>query len=300
MRLTTTSRSSPSSNDLAGRAVLEVGQQPQDVLLPLERNLAALGAQALAQQGPERRGVDELDLAAPLGPFPVREHPDVGGDARVVEELLGQCYQRFEQIVLENPAANLTLTAAGVAGEERRPVHDDRHPRTALGGLLDVREHVLQEQELPVADPRQARPEAPGCAPVVLVLYGVVIALPVLAVGWIGDHVIEGASAACRSFESVLPKRMFSASRPSSDFMKRSDLQMAKVSGFTSWPNRWVSASGIHGIAAAFAVTYLAGGDVLLGDGEHAARAAARVVDAEHDPLRGAAAARRRPAAGRP
>ena len=44
--------------DRAGGAVLEVGEQPQDVLLPLERDLAPLGPQALAQQGPERSGVD--------------------------------------------------------------------------------------------------------------------------------------------------------------------------------------------------------------------------------------------------
>ena len=29
---------------------------------------------------------------------------------------------------------------------------------------------------------------------------------------------------------------------PREDFMQRSDLQMANVSGFTSCPNRWVSA----------------------------------------------------------
>ena len=45
----------------AGRAVLEAGEQPHDVLPPLERHLAALGAEPLAQQGPERGGVDELD-----------------------------------------------------------------------------------------------------------------------------------------------------------------------------------------------------------------------------------------------
>ena len=77
--------------------------------------------------------------------------------------------------------------------EERRAVHDDRDPRTALGGRLGVREHVLQEEKLPVADPRQTRYEAPGGAPVVLVLHGVLIALPVLAVGRIGDQVIESA-----------------------------------------------------------------------------------------------------------
>ena len=180
--------------DPAGRAVLEVGEQPHDVLLPLERDLAALGAEALAQQGPERGGVDELHPAAPRGPLPVREHPDVGGDAGVVEELLGQGDERLEQVVLENPAANLALAAARVAGEERRAVHDDGDPRAALGPAPGVRQHVQQEQELAVADARQPRPEAAGRAPVVLGAHRVLVALPVLAVGRVGDHVVEAAA----------------------------------------------------------------------------------------------------------
>ena len=62
------------------------------------------------------------NLAAPVGPLPVREHPDVGRDTGVVEELLGQRDQRFELVVLEDPAADLALAAARVAGEQRRAV----------------------------------------------------------------------------------------------------------------------------------------------------------------------------------
>ena len=41
----------------------------------------------------------------------------------------------------------------------------------------------------------------------------------------------------------------------------------------------------VHGVAKGFALAPLSDGDVLFGDGEHAARAAAGVVDAEHHPL---------------
>ena len=47
-------------DDLVGRAVLEVGQQPQDVLLSIERDLTTLVTQALAQRDPERGGINEL------------------------------------------------------------------------------------------------------------------------------------------------------------------------------------------------------------------------------------------------
>ena len=38
---------------------------------------------------------------------------------------------------------------------------------------------------------------------------------------------------------------MLSASRPVGSFMKRSDFETAQVSGFTSWPKRWISASSL-------------------------------------------------------
>jgi len=49
---------------------------------------------------------------------------------------------------------------------------------------------------------------------------------------------------AWQSFDRVLPNAMLSASRPVGSFMKRSDFETAHVSGFTSWPKRWVSTPG--------------------------------------------------------
>ena len=57
--------------------------------------------------------------------------------------------------------------------------------------------------------------------------------------------------------------------------MKRSDLETAQVSGLTSWPKRWISAPGLIGGAEDVAVLAQADRDVLLGDREHAAGAAA-------------------------
>jgi hypothetical protein len=54
-----------------------------------------------------------------------------------------------------------------------------------------VRKHVEQEQELAVADPRQPWRETPCPAPVVLGPHGLLVALPVLPVGRVGDQVVE-------------------------------------------------------------------------------------------------------------
>ena len=53
-RLTTASRLLAVSDAPAGGAILEVGQQPENVLLAVEWDLAAFGAQALAQQDSQK------------------------------------------------------------------------------------------------------------------------------------------------------------------------------------------------------------------------------------------------------
>ena len=72
--------------------------------------------------------------------FPLRgflsvgEDPDVGGDAGVVEELLGQGDDGLQPVVLDDPAGGFALAAAGVAGEERRTVEDDGEAAAAVLG----------------------------------------------------------------------------------------------------------------------------------------------------------------------
>jgi hypothetical protein len=54
----------------------------------------------------------------------VGEHPDVGGDAGVVEQVERQGDDGLQPIVLDDPAADVALALAGVAGEEGRTVVD--------------------------------------------------------------------------------------------------------------------------------------------------------------------------------
>ena len=62
-------------------------------------------------------GISHLSLARRR--LAVGHHPDIGGDAGVIEELLGERDQRFQQVVFEDGAPDLALPAARVAGEER-------------------------------------------------------------------------------------------------------------------------------------------------------------------------------------
>ena len=104
--------------------------------------------------------VDELDLALALGFLAVGEHPDVGGDAGVVEELVGQGDDGLQPVVLDDPLADVALAAAGVAGEERRAVEDDADAAAAVLRRAHLGEHVLEEEQRAVVDARQPGAEA--------------------------------------------------------------------------------------------------------------------------------------------
>src|SRR5687768_6728380 len=93
--------------------------------------------------------------------------------------------------MFEHIAADLALTASGVAGEKGRAIHDDGDPRAAVLRLLRVLQHVEQEKELSVADARKSWREASLRAAVVFGADRLLIALPVFAVRRIGDEVVE-------------------------------------------------------------------------------------------------------------
>src|SRR5262249_4114757 len=151
-----------------------------DVLSPIEQYLSALVPHALAPLSPERRRrcIDELYETLPSARFPVRNDPDVSGDPGVVEELLRQRDERFEQVVLQDEPTDFAFTASGMARDQRRAVHDDRDARAAVLRVFHVRQHVQQEEELTIADPRETRRKTASGPTRVLGAHRVLIALP--------------------------------------------------------------------------------------------------------------------------
>ena len=129
---------------------------------------AVLGAEALAHLGVQVGAVDQLDLADALGLLGVVEQPDVGGDAGVVEHVGRQGDDGFDQVVLQQPAADLARAGLGAAGEERGAVEDDGCPAAAVVDGAHLGGEVLEEQHLAVADRRQPAGEPGVCAAVVV------------------------------------------------------------------------------------------------------------------------------------
>ena len=121
--------------DLRLGRFLEIEEGAADALDVLGRKFAVLLAEVLAQRLEPLGRVDELHLALAVRGLPVGQHPDVGGDAGVVEEVERQRDDGFEPVVLDEPAADVALALARVAGEERRAVVD-LGDAAAEGGLV--------------------------------------------------------------------------------------------------------------------------------------------------------------------
>ena len=81
----------------------------------------------------------------------VAQHPDIGRDAGVVEHVERQRDDGLQPVVLDDPAADVALTLAGVAGEERAAVVDLGYAAAEGSVLLHLAQHVGQEHHLTVA-----------------------------------------------------------------------------------------------------------------------------------------------------
>ena len=144
-------------------------------------------------------GVDELDLAAAVLRLAVGQHPDVGGDAGVVEHVQRQGDDRLQPVVLDDPAADVALALAGVAGEERRAVVHLGDAAAERRVVLHLAEHVDQEHQLAVAgagDEAELRvagvlDDEARVAHVALAAHAFEVGLPALAVGRVGEHEVE-------------------------------------------------------------------------------------------------------------
>jgi hypothetical protein len=253
--------------DLRALAFLEGAVEVHDGRAVRIADLVALVAQGLAHLLVEVHGVDELDLALALRRLAVGDDPHVGEDAGVEEELVGQGDDGLQPVVLQDPAADLALPGAGVAGEQGRAVEDDGDAAAPRADRLHLADHVLQEQEGAVVDARQAGAEAAGEAFVaVLVLYGLLDLLPLHAEGRVGEHVVEALAGVAVVGEAVAAG------------------DVARVLGL----EQHVRLADGEGLVELLAEQLQVGlrvalGQVVLGHREHAAGPAGRVVQGLDD-----------------
>ena len=115
------------------------------------RKLAILLAQILAERLVPLGGVDQLNLAPAMLRLAVGEHPDIGGDAGVVEHVERKSDDGLQPVVLDDPAADVALALSGISGEEGASVMDLGDAAAERGVLLHLGELVGEEEHLPVA-----------------------------------------------------------------------------------------------------------------------------------------------------
>src|SRR5207237_8515648 len=83
------------------------------------------------------------------------------------------------------------FTAASIACEERRTVHDDSYAAPAFVGVLHTSKHVLEEEQLAVTDARCASAKATGVTTICFGFYSNLVHFPFFAKGGIGEQIIE-------------------------------------------------------------------------------------------------------------
>ena len=76
-----------------------------------------LGADVFAAFYKTFAGIDELNLAATVQIFAFGQHPDIGGDPGVVEQIGRQLNDGFHQITLDDITADLGCAGTGITCE---------------------------------------------------------------------------------------------------------------------------------------------------------------------------------------
>ena len=119
-------------------------------------------------------GVNELYFTFTFLPLVFRENPNVGLNARVVEQIGRQCDNRFYQVAFQKPTANLTFTRSGIAVKQRRTVFDNRRSAAEVVHFIHG---GLQENHLRVAAARKSVSPSARFAFCVFVAHGLFLSV---------------------------------------------------------------------------------------------------------------------------
>ena len=221
--------------------------------------------------------IDELNLTAPRLALAIGQHPDVGRNTGVVEDVLGQRDDGFEPVVLYDPATDVALALTGIPREQRRAVMHLDDATADPGRGLHLRELVDQEHELPIAgtgDHPVFRVAAMlGDEAQILELLAaaqaVEIRLPALAVRRIGEHEME-----------IVRRERIRAERGAvADVVRLGALTLEQQVGLGDGVGFRLDLLAVEMDGDVLAVLPGQLGETLLGQRQHAARTAGTVID---------------------
>ena len=126
--------------------------QLNDFAAVLRQQFVFLVTCRLAQLVEDGGGINQLHIALAFRALVLGQNPDIGGDTRVVKQVGGQCDNGFQQILFQNPAANLAFARCRTARKQRTAVFDNRSATHVVVHLVNSR---LHKNQLGVAAARQ-------------------------------------------------------------------------------------------------------------------------------------------------
>ena len=148
--------------------------------------------------------------------FAVAEHPYIGGNAGVIEEIERQGEDRLQPIIFYDPTADVALALASVSRKQRRPVMHLCNAAAQRRCVVHFCRHVGKEEHLAIAgasDQRVLRIPGMGqfealVAHSVFATHRLQVFLPAFSVGWIQEHEVEftggeGIVRECRPFRAA-------------------------------------------------------------------------------------------------
>ena len=97
-------------------------------------------------------GINQLHIALAFRALVLGQNPDIGGNTRVVKQVGGQCDNGFQQILFQNPAANLAFARCRTARKQRAAILDNSRTANLVVHLVNSR---LHKNQLGVAAARQ-------------------------------------------------------------------------------------------------------------------------------------------------
>ncbi len=266
--------------DFRLRGFFKGQERVADALDVLGRKFAVLFAHVFPQRAEPLGGIDELDFALAVLWLAIGEHPDVGGDAGVVEEIERQGDDGLQPVVLDDPAADVALALPGIAGEEGRAIVHLGDAAAQRGVVLHLAEHVGQEEHLAIAGAGEEREirlvgvldDEARVSDVLFSAHALEVAFPAFPVGWVGEHEVELAGA-----EGVVGKRAVLGA--ADDVIGGIAIAFEQEVGLADGVGLGVDFLAVEVGGDLLAVVF---GDLLegfLGHGEHAAGAAGAVVE---------------------
>ena len=126
--------------------------QLNDFAAVLRQQFVFLVACRLAQLVEDAGGINQLHIALAFRALVLGQNPDIGGNAGVVKQVRGQRNNGFQQILFQNPAANLAFAGCCTARKQRTAVFDNRSATHLVIHLINSR---LHENQLGIAAARQ-------------------------------------------------------------------------------------------------------------------------------------------------